>query len=72
MKMLIALLLCLTLVFSLAACSVSKNDAPAAEEPAAAPAEAPAAEEPAAEEPAAEEPAAEPAGDVSSEISLWT
>ena len=53
MKKILAILMALTMVLSLAACA-----APAAptEEPAA---EEPAAEEPAAEEPAAEEPAAE-------------
>ena len=52
---LLALVMALAMVFSLAACG-SKTEAPAAEEPAV---EEPAAEEPAAEEPAAEEPAAE-------------
>lgn len=60
MKKLIALLLALIMVLSLAACG-AKSEEPAAEEPAA---EEPAAEEPAAEEPAAEEPAAEPSGEV--------
>ena len=60
MKKIIALLLALMMVLSLAACgqqaAPAATEAPAAEEPAA---EEPAAEEPAAEEPAAEEPAAE-------------
>ena len=55
MKKLLAILLALSLVLSLAALTgcAKKEEAPAAEEPAA--------EEPAAEEPAAEEPAEEPA-----------
>ena len=60
MKKLLAILLALSLVLSLATLTgcAKKEEAPAAEEPAA---EEPAAEEPAAEEPAAEEPAEEPA-----------
>ena len=64
---LLALLLAISLVLGLAACSSSgKQEAPAAEEPAA---EEPAAEEPAAEEPAAEEPAAE--GEKEVEFEIW-
>ena len=65
MKKLIALILVLIMVLSLAACAGKKDepaaDAPAADAPAA---DAPAADEPAADEPAADEPVAdEPAAD---------
>ena len=74
MKKIIALLLALMMVLSLAACgqqaAPAATEAPAAEEPAAEEpaAEEPAAEEPAAEEPAAEEPAAEEASDAAAAL----
>ena len=56
MKKLIALLMALAMVFSLAACGGSATDAPAADAPAA---DAPAADAPAADAPAADAPAAD-------------
>ena len=66
MKRIIAFVMCLIMMFTLAACG-SSTDAPASEQPTA---EQPTAEQPA-EQPAAEQPAAETSGETPVSFEIW-